>query len=94
MLNSRPGFRRQYLTCIRTGEGWLHLAAIRSMSRKGDCWDNTPMESFVKTLEAERVDQADYATRDEARRDVSSFIETFCNRQRLHSAIGYILQTE
>lgn len=69
------------------------LAAIGarcSMSRKGDPFDNAPMESFFKTLKAELVDDADYATHAEARRDVFLFLETWCNRQRLHSAIGYI----
>jgi transposase InsO family protein len=61
-----------------------------SMSRKGDCFDNAPMESFFKSLKAELVDQAEYATRAEARCDVFTFLEAFYNRQRLHSAIGYI----
>lgn len=65
-------------------------AGIRpSMSRKGDPFDNAPMESFFKTLKAELVDGADYATHDEARRDLFAFIEVWYNRQRLHSAIGY-----
>jgi putative transposase len=72
------------------------IGALASMSRKGDPFDNAPMESFFKTLKAEQVDDADYATRDEARRDVFAFLEAWYNRQRLHSAIGYITpeQTE
>ena len=45
---------------------------------------------FLKTLKAEAVDHADYATHAEARRDVFVFLEAWYNRQRLHSAIGYI----
>lgn len=66
------------------------IGARPSMSRKGDPFDNAPMESFFKTLKAEAVDHADYATHAEARRDVFVFLEAWYNRQRLHSAIGYI----
>lgn len=69
------------------------LAAVGarcSMSRKGDPFDNAPMESFFETLKAELVDDADYATHAEASRDVFLFLEAWYNRQRLHSAIGYI----
>src|SRR4051794_14163704 len=41
-----------------------------SMSRKGNCWDNAPMESFYATLKGELVEQRDYLTRDEARADI------------------------
>jgi transposase InsO family protein len=60
-----------------------------SMSRKGDCWDNAPMESFFHTLKTERVHHRDYATRDEARRDLFGYIEGFYNSRRLHSALGF-----
>lgn len=59
------------------------------MSRKGNCWDNAPMESFFKTLKVERIHQTQYATRAEARPDIVDWIEGFHNRQRLHSSIGY-----
>ena len=65
------------------------IGACCSMSRKGDPFDNAPMESFFKTIKAELVDDADYATHAEARRDVFLFLEAWYNRQRLHSAIGY-----
>ena len=61
-----------------------------SMSHKGDCWDNAPMESFVHTLKTERVHHRVYATRDQARRDLFQYIEGFYNPRRLHSALGYI----
>lgn len=60
-----------------------------SMSRKGDCWDNAPVESFFGSMKSELDDGRAYRTRQDARHAVSSFIETFYNRQRLHSAIGY-----
>jgi putative transposase len=61
-----------------------------SMSRKGDCWDNAPMESFYATLKGELVEQRDYLTRDEATADVFLFLEGWYNRRRLHSALGYL----
>jgi len=61
-----------------------------SMSRKGDCWDNAPMESFYATLKGELVEQRDYLTRDEARADIFQFLEGWYNRRRLHSALGYL----
>jgi transposase InsO family protein len=65
-----------------------------SMSRKADCFDNAPMESFFHTLKTELVHHRQYATRAEAQRDIFAFIEGFYNRTRLHSAIGYITPIE
>ena len=59
------------------------------MSRKGNCWDNAPMESFFGTLKTECVHRRNYRTRDEARTDIFRYIEMFYNRKRLHSGIGY-----
>jgi putative transposase len=69
----------------------LRVAAIvQSMSRRGNCWDNVPMESFFGTLKTELVGQGDYPNRDAPRRDLFAYIEGCYNRQRRHSAIGYI----
>jgi transposase InsO family protein len=150
--------RRQYLTYIPTGEGWLYLAVIldlatrkvvgwsmrehmraelacaaltmaiqrqrpppgllqhsdrgsqyaaddyrrllgasqmrQSMSRRGNCLDNAPMESFFHTLKVELVQQRRWATRDGSRhasnrRVVFAYSEGYYNRQRIHSALGY-----
>ena len=62
---------------------------VPSMSRKGNCWDNAPMESWFHTLKTELVHHTAYATRDAAKRDLFAYIETYYNRQRLHSALGY-----
>src|ERR1700704_797205 len=62
---------------------------IQSMSRKGNCWDNAPMESCFGTLKTELVHLACYPTRDAARHDLFAYIEGYYNRQRLHSALGY-----
>ena len=61
-----------------------------SMSAKGNCLDNAPMESFFHTLKTERVHHRVYATRAEARRDLFHYIEAFYNPRRLHSALGYL----
>jgi putative transposase len=69
----------------------LQAATItQSMSRKGNRWDNAPMESFFGTLKTERVHQGDYPDRDAARRDLFAYIEGYYNRRRIHSALGYI----
>jgi transposase InsO family protein len=62
---------------------------LASMSRKGDCWDNAPMESFFATLQGELVSECNYLTRIEARTDIFTYLEGWYNRRRLHSGIGY-----
>ena len=62
---------------------------VQSMSRRANCWDNAPMESFFKTLKVERVHRQRYQTRDEARADIVNWIEGFYNARRLHSALRY-----
>jgi len=62
---------------------------LQSMSRRANCWDNSPMESFFKTLKVERVYQLRYETRAQARLDIVDWIEGFYNHRRLHSSIGY-----
>jgi putative transposase len=65
-----------------------------SMSRKADCWDNAPMESFFASLKKELVHGADFATRAEARAAVVGYIEVFYNAQRRHSSLGYVSPAE
>jgi len=62
--------------------------AICSMSRKGNCWDNSVAESFFGTLKQEHVFFCDYATRHEARSSVFEWIEGWYNGKRLHSTLG------
>ena len=75
---------------------WIYRDLIRkhlirqSMSRKGNCWDNAPMESFFHSLKTELVMHCDYKTRDEARVSLFEYIEVFYNRQRRHSTINYV----
>ena len=64
------------------------LGVTCSMSRSGDVWDNSVMESFFSTLKIERVYRKHYATRDAARADVFDYIERFYNPVRRHSTLG------
>lgn len=61
-----------------------------SMSRKGNCWDNAPAESFFASLKAELVHGRQFHTRAEARSELFEYIEVWYNRQRLHSSLGYL----
>jgi len=63
---------------------------LASMSRKGNCWDNAPSESFFNSLKNERVHGARYETRNAARADVFEYIEVFYNRIRRHTSLGGI----
>lgn len=67
---------------------------ICSMSRKGNCWDNAPMESFWGKLKCEWLYGKHFKTRDEARAAVFEYIEVFYNRQRIHASNGYLTPEE
>jgi len=60
-----------------------------SMSRKGNCYDNAPMESFRGSLNNELIHHQRYATRADAESAITEYIEIFYNRQRRHSRLGY-----
>jgi len=61
-----------------------------SMSAKGTCYDNAPMESFWGTLKNELVYQQPYATREQAIKEITDYIEMFYNRQRRQARLGYL----
>jgi len=67
---------------------------ISSMSRKGNCWDNSVAESFFGSLKTERVFYSNYKKREEARRDIVDYIEMFYNSNRRHSYLGYFSPKE
>jgi len=60
------------------------------MSRRGDCLDNAPMESFFGSLKNELVHRASFPTRDAARRAIFEYVEAFHNRRRRHSGLGFL----
>jgi transposase InsO family protein len=61
-----------------------------SMSRKGNCYDNAPMESFWGTLKCELVHHRRYATREQAIKEITEYIEVFYNRERRQARLGYL----
>ena len=67
---------------------------LPSMGTVGDCFDNAMAESFFASLECELIDRSRFRTREEARREVFSYIEGFYNRWRLHSSLGYLSPAE
>lgn len=66
-----------------------HEQISRSMSRKGNCWDNAPAESFFKTFKAELSLDTQKSTYQQIRAVVFEFIEIWYNRKRLHSSLDY-----
>lgn len=64
--------------------------ALSSMSRKGNCWDNAVAESFFASLKKERVHNAYYKTRKEAKDDIIDYIVMFYNPKRKHSTLEYL----
>jgi putative transposase len=64
------------------------------MGARGCAYDNAVCEAFFKTLKSELVDRRSWSTKAEARHAVSDFIETFFNRRRRHSTLGYLSRAE
>ena len=60
-----------------------------SMSRKGNCWDNAPTESWFNSFKNERIHGVRYRTHAEMKAASFEYIEVFYNRQRQHSTLGY-----
>jgi putative transposase len=65
-----------------------------SMSRRADCWDNAPVESFFASLKRELVHDEKYTTREQAKASIFEYVEAFYNRVRLHSSLGYLAPEE
>lgn len=63
---------------------------LASMSRRGNCYDNAPIESFWGTLKNELIYHRRYATREQARREIAEYIDMFYNRQRRQARLGYL----
>jgi len=77
--------------CSHEYQGILdRFGLIASMSRKGNCFDNAPMESFWGTLKQELVHHCHYRTRQEAIQDITEYIEIFYNRQRRQARLGFL----
>ncbi len=73
----------------------LRLAGIiASMSRRGNCYDNAHVESFFHSLKTELVYRKNFKTREEAKQAIFEWIETWYNRERRHSSLGYMSPVE
>jgi putative transposase len=85
--------RRPVESAQYTSEHFQRLLAeqgiVCSMSRAGEVWDNSAMESFFSSLKTERTARKVYRMRDEAKSDVFDYIERFYNPRRRHSRIGH-----
>jgi putative transposase len=69
----------------------LEQQGIRcSMSARGHCYDNAPVESFFALLKRKRIRRRTYADREEAKADVFDYIEVFYNRKRSHGTLDYV----
>lgn len=83
----------QYASAAYRAELAAH-GMLASMSAKGDCYDNAVAESFFATLEFEVLMKQDWHTREDARRAIFRYIETWYNRKRRHSTLGYVSPAE
>lgn len=83
----------QYASDLFRSELALH-DCIQSMSRRGDCWDNAVAESFFATLKTELIFHESFVSRIHASTAVFEHIEIFYNKQRRHSALGYLTPEE
>jgi putative transposase len=76
------------------GDALTAIGAVKSMSRKGDCWDNAVAESFFATIKGEMIDHEDFQTRAAAIAAIGDYIDGFYNPCRRHSAIDYVSPIE
>lgn len=83
----------QYLSAIYIGQLAEHGIAS-SVGRPGTCWDNAVPESFFATLKTELLYRATWPTRQHAKTAIFQYLESFYNRRRLHSALGYRSPTD
>jgi putative transposase len=77
-------------TSLRFGERCQAVGIRCSMGSVGDCYDNAMAESFFATLECELLVRQTFRTHNEARTALFEYLEVFYNRQRRHSALGYL----
>ncbi|MBZ0194174.1 MAG: integrase core domain-containing protein, partial [Deltaproteobacteria bacterium] len=66
-----------------------YCKATQSMSRKGNCWDNAPLESFFATLKTEEFNDINFVDLEHVQRQAAHYIENIYNRRRLHSTLEY-----
>ncbi len=83
------GIEQKHVIIIQNKEDCgIYTITVRSMSRKGNCWDNACAETFFSTIKSERLYHRKYRNFEEARKDIFWYIECFYNRKRRHAALG------
>jgi transposase InsO family protein len=91
MFHSDRGSQYTSRAFVKARQGYR---MIQSMSRRGNCWDNSPCEAFFASLKTELMDGKAFAGRDAAQAAIFEYMEVFYNRQRLHSSLGYMTPVE
>jgi transposase InsO family protein len=81
--------RGSQYACDAYRNALAEIGAKRSMSRRGDCWDNAPVESFFGSLKRELLDGEVFASRMQGRKAVWEYVERYYNRRRRHSVLDY-----
>lgn len=81
-------------TVIAFGKRCQEAGGQPSMGSVGDCYDNALAESFFATLECELLDRRRFSGQAQAGLAVFDYIESWCNRHRLHSALGYLFPAQ
>jgi putative transposase len=89
----RPVESGQYVS-LALGQRCRQAGIERSMGSRGCAYDNAVCEAFFKTLKTELIDRQSWPTKAEARHAIFDFIETFYNRRRRHSTLGYLSPIE
>jgi putative transposase len=84
----RPLESTQY-TSLAFGKTLRDSRLVASMGRRGDAYDNAACESFISTIKNELIRRRSWTSRDQARLAIFSYIETFYNPRRRHSALDY-----
>jgi transposase InsO family protein len=85
----RPPVESAQYTSLAFGRTLRDSGLLPSMGRRGDAYDNAPVESVISTIKNELVNRNRFKTRDQARLAVFDYIETFYNPRRLHSSLGH-----
>jgi len=85
--------RGSQYACKKYQERLDKYQVVCSMSRKGNCWDNAPVERFFRSLKSERLSFCRFETRNQARLEVLDYIAWY-NSSRLHSTLGYVSPME
>ena len=81
-------------TSLAFGKRCREMGVVTSTGSAGDCYDNAMAESFFATLECELLQRRSFQNQAQARMAIFSFVESFYNTRRLHSALGYLSPNE